>query len=107
VRDGDGLALSSRNVRLGPDERARARRLPRALERIRTAADAGETDASALVELGREVLGDLEVDYLAVVDPETLEPLERVEGPALVCAAVRVGATRLIDNVTTGRRQEA
>ncbi|MBA3383673.1 MAG: pantoate--beta-alanine ligase [Actinobacteria bacterium] len=76
VRDGDGLALSSRNARLSPEERERARSLPRALS---------TKDA----QRARELLGDLDVDYVEVADFE----------PRVLTAAVRVGDTRLIDNV--------
>ena len=90
IRDADGLALSSRNAYLAPDERARALALPRALRAI---------ENGSSLEEGRSMLADVEVDYLVMVDPDTLEPV--AHGPALVCGAIRVGATRLIDNVTT------
>jgi pantoate--beta-alanine ligase len=100
VREPDGLAMSSRNVLLSPGERARAVSLHRALRAIRAAVVAGERDptvarATALNELASP---DVELDYLEVVSPETLAPLERLDGDALAVVAARVGATRLIDN---------
>jgi pantoate--beta-alanine ligase len=89
IRDADGLALSSRNAYLSAEERARALALPRALRAIA---------AGASLEDGRAMLSGVEVDYLEMVDPDTLEPVS--ERPALVCGAIRVGRTRLIDNVT-------
>jgi pantoate--beta-alanine ligase len=107
VRDADGLALSSRNVHLTSEERARALALPRALAAVAGKVNRGETDVSALIASGRVILDVVdEVDYIEVVHPETFEPLERVDGPALVCAAVRVGDTRLIDNVMVGVPEE-
>jgi pantoate--beta-alanine ligase len=104
VREPDGLALSSRNVRLTPDGRQQAAAVPRALERMSALAAAGERDAGALVAGGTEALRsapDLEIDYLAVVDPESLEPLERLPGDtdgARALVAVRLGGIRLIDS---------
>lgn len=106
VRDADGLALSSRNVYLSTTERERALALPRALRAIECAARDGERDTAALRAAGLRTLeegGVDEVDYLEIVDPETLEALTHLDGSALVCAAVRVGRTRLIDNVLIGR----
>jgi pantoate--beta-alanine ligase len=102
VRDDDGLALSSRNRYLDPGQRTTALALSRALRTIADAIGSGETDVSRLQAAGRDVLeaADLDaIDYLEVVDPDTLEPLERVTGTVLVCGTVRVGATRLLDNV--------
>ncbi|GAA2009050.1 pantoate--beta-alanine ligase [Microbacterium ulmi] len=100
-RDDDGLARSSRNARLSPDERRRAAAIPRALGAIRDAAAAGETDAAALRARGLDVLAGAGIDpeYLAVVDPDTLEPMQVVDRRALVAVAARAGPTRLIDNV--------
>ena len=101
VREPDGLALSSRNAQLGPDERERALALPRALDAARAAHAAGERDAAALTSVARAAMEPfaLEPEYLAVVHPETLAPLTTVNGDgALVAVAARVGATRLIDN---------
>jgi pantoate--beta-alanine ligase len=101
VREPDGLALSSRNVHLTPEQRAAAPVLHRALTAARDAWRAGERSGGALRqamrdELGREPLAD--VDYVSVADGVGLRELEVVDGPALASLAVRFGATRLIDN---------
>ncbi len=103
VRDRDGLALSSRNAYLEPGERRRAAGLYRALRAGRAAARAGARDARAILgaarrTLAREARPDA-VDYLALVDPRTLEPVRRLEGRGLLLAAIRIGRTRLIDNL--------
>jgi pantoate--beta-alanine ligase len=105
VRDDDGLALSSRNAYLSPDERVRAVALPGALTAIREAFARGERDATALARRGTEVLraaGVVEVDYLAIVDPASLEPLAEAATGAVVLLAARVGTTRLLDNAVLG-----
>lgn len=100
VRDTDGLALSSRNVYLSPEERERALALPRVLRCVERLVRTGERRTDVLEGVAREGLADVDaVDYVALVDPDSLEPVRRVDGPVLVCAAVRVGTTRLIDNV--------
>ncbi len=102
VRERDGLAMSSRNQYLTPEERKRALVLHRALMRVQTMADRGEHDARKLEQIGREVMSEepaAKLDYFEVVDPETLEPVERVGNGALVAVAAWVGSTRLIDNV--------
>jgi pantoate--beta-alanine ligase len=101
VRADDGLALSSRNARLGPEDRERATALRQALGAVADALAGGERDARAAADRGRAVLAaaGIEPDYLTVADPDTLEPLERVESSALVLVAARVGPARLIDNV--------
>ena len=96
VREPDGLALSSRNVHLG-DERPRAVALVRALQAAAAAADQGPEAMRAAGEQAMRELG-VEPEYLAVVDPETFSPAERMEGDVLVAVAARVGSTRLIDN---------
>ncbi len=105
VREKDGLALSSRNVTLGPDERRAAPVLHRALEAARAAFDSGERDASRLRAVLTETLAGeplVREDYVSVADASTLAELERVEGAALVSLAARIGKTRLIDNVILG-----
>lgn len=105
VREPDGLALSSRNVRLSEDERRQAPVLIAALTRMAELAAAGEARVDRLIAAGNDVLQTspvLALDYLAVVDPETLEPLDQIEpGPAGAQALIagRLGQVRLIDNL--------
>jgi len=100
VREPDGLARSSRNAYLTPADRARALGLSRALARAASVVEAGEHDSVATATAAREELAahDLEPEYLEIVDPETLEPVPRIDGPVLVAVAARVGQARLIDN---------
>jgi pantoate--beta-alanine ligase len=101
-RETDGLAMSSRNVLLSPDERARATALHRALRAIREAVEAGERDpvAARALALAELTSPEIEVDYVELVSPDTLAPLQRLDGDVLAVVAARVGATRLIDNET-------
>lgn len=100
VREADGLARSSRNVRLSDDERCQAAAIPAALERIDAAVARGERDTETLLAAGRETLRDsgLTPEYLTIVDPETLETVASVAAPARCVIAVPVGPVRLIDN---------
>ncbi|WP_053352564.1 pantoate--beta-alanine ligase [Leucobacter musarum] len=100
VRDDDGLAKSSRNVRLSAEDRARALAIPRALEAAETALALGETGVAALHARAAAVLtaAGIEPEYLAFVDTAALAPLDTIEAPALLAIAARVGAVRLIDN---------
>jgi pantoate--beta-alanine ligase len=98
VREPDGLALSSRNVRLSPDERARALSLSRALRAAETAVATGERDTRAIERAARGALNGVEPEYLALVDPDSFQPITTVDGRVLVAVAARIGATRLIDN---------
>jgi pantoate--beta-alanine ligase len=97
VREPDGLALSSRNARLDAAERERAIALRRGLDAVRAAVEAGEPDPAAAGLAVMRAAG-VEPEYLALVDPDTLEPVERVDGRILVVVAARVGPARLIDN---------
>jgi pantoate--beta-alanine ligase len=102
VREADGLAMSSRNSYLSPTERRAAAVLYRALSHIRELWREGERSAPKLRRemtaiLRKEPLAD--VDYVSVADPATLEEMETASSPALVSLAVRIGATRLIDNI--------
>jgi pantoate--beta-alanine ligase len=101
VRDGDGLALSSRNAYLSGDERQRALALPRALERAREAIAGGGAVGAALEEAKRSLAaaGFGPVDYVALVDAASLEPLEEAGGEMRLLAAATIGTTRLIDNI--------
>jgi pantoate--beta-alanine ligase len=100
VREPDGLALSSRNVRLSPDERERATALSRALRLTATLVAAGETETQTVLSAARAELdgAGVETEYLQIVNQETLLPIENIEGSALAVVAARVGNTRLIDN---------
>jgi pantoate--beta-alanine ligase len=102
VREADGLALSSRNAYLDPAERRAASVLFRALQHGRQAFAGAERDGDRLRQAIRSVLDSeplADPDYVEVVDPATFEPLERADGPALACLAVRIGRARLIDNL--------
>ena len=102
VREPDGLALSSRNVHLSPDERHAAPVLYRALSAARQAWLEGEREGVVLRGLMEEILASeplAQVEYVSCADAVTLAELDRVEGPALLSMAVWFGATRLIDNV--------
>jgi pantoate--beta-alanine ligase len=103
VRELDGLALSSRNAYLSPEERRSALALSRCLRAVEQAWRGGEASAAALGRRGVEVLSQPGVspEYLALVD-ERLQPVERVSAATVVVVAARVGKTRLIDNVVLG-----
>jgi len=101
-REEDGLAMSSRNVLLTPDERRAARAIPRALEAVRTALEAGEREPGKLLAAGKAILVEaplLRIDYVELVDPDKLDPVAKVQGAMLLVVAVFAGSTRLIDNV--------
>ncbi len=102
VRERDGLAMSSRNARLNAGERARAVALHRALGAAESSVAAGEREASSILRLARVAMRPhaVEPEYLALVHTDTLAPLDRIDGEALLAVAARVGRTRLIDNVT-------
>jgi pantoate--beta-alanine ligase len=102
VREADGLAMSSRNVRLRGDDRRRALALRAGLTAVEGAVAGGERTVAVLERLGREafVPFGVQAEYFAGVDPVTLHPLERVERAALFVTAAPVGPVRLIDNVT-------
>ncbi|HEY0784995.1 MAG TPA: pantoate--beta-alanine ligase [Acidobacteriaceae bacterium] len=105
VREADGLALSSRNRYLSPEEREEALVLSRALAAVETLAAGGERRAGALVEAAMQLLSAqprVRVDYVAAVDAGTLEPVAEALPGTLFAIAAWVGATRLIDNVLLG-----
>lgn len=103
IREPDGLALSSRNVRLHGDDRRRALALRRGLDAVRACHAAGERDTTVLAAIGRASMAELgvEPEYLELVSPESFAPVENVtEQPVLIAVAARVGDVRLIDNDT-------
>jgi pantoate--beta-alanine ligase len=102
VREPDGLALSSRNRYLSAQERAQALVLSRALHAISATYHAGQKQVAPLLDAGRSVMAiepDVRIDYLEIVDPDTLLPLVEAAPGALVAVAAQLGSTRLIDNV--------
>ena len=101
IRDLDGLALSSRNARLSKEGRATARSIPMALAAVAEAARTGETVSADLERVGSEILAQpgLDLDYLAIVDADSLEPVETTGGTTRVLVAAVVDSVRLIDNI--------
>ena len=110
VREADGLAMSSRNAYLSEEERRRAVALSRGLRSAAQQFDAGERSAAVLMRTVRDVLdseGGIQVQYVELVEPETLESLQTAEEGSVIAVATFVGATRLIDNLILGSRLEA
>ncbi|MGA2470622.1 MAG: pantoate--beta-alanine ligase [Solirubrobacteraceae bacterium] len=101
VREPDGLARSSRNAQLSRADRARAVGLSRALHTAVTLISGGERDSDAAAAAARAELArhDIDSEYFAIVDPDTLVPVARIDGPVLLAVAATVGSARLIDNV--------
>jgi pantoate--beta-alanine ligase len=102
VREPDGLAMSSRNAYLNAEQRVRALVLHRSLLRVEQQFLAGERQSAKLIEISLDVIAQepqVQLDYFEIVDPSTLESLDRISQPALVVVAAHVGSTRLIDNV--------
>lgn len=100
VREPDGLALSSRNVHLAPDDRARAVGLRRALDAAEALVSSGERSPERVTRAAHDAMAGygVEPEYLELVTPDTLDPVQEITGEALLALAARVGATRLIDN---------
>ncbi len=102
LRDADGLALSSRNALLSPEERRRALLLSQALRSLVAQIAAGDRHAAGLLREGQAYLErdpNVVVDYLAIVDPDTLLPVMTADAGTLIAVAAKVGSTRLIDNL--------
>lgn len=106
VRDADGLALSSRNAYLSAEQRAAAAMLPRAMQAGIAVIEAGGAveDATNGIEQALLAAGFASVDYVALADAATLEPLARADRPARLLVAARLGTTRLIDNMPVNSR---
>ena len=110
VRDADGLALSSRNAYLSPAQREQALALSRSLRLAKELAAAGEQSSAAILERMHALFAavpEVQIDYLALVDPDTLADVTRIEGTVVAAAAARVGGTRLIDNEIIGQSLRA
>jgi pantoate--beta-alanine ligase len=102
IREPDGLAMSSRNVYLSAAERRQATVLYRALMRVQMLADQGESDSARLAAAGQQVMSEepsVRLDYLEIVNPDTLDPVPDIRRGALAAVAAHVGSTRLIDNI--------
>jgi len=102
IREEDGLALSSRNAYLSPEERRAAPVLYKSLQEARRMLEAGERDSRRVIRQMEEMIKkekQARIDYISIVDGETLEERERIEGKVLVALAVWMGKTRLIDNI--------
>ena len=102
VREPDGLAMSSRNAYLNSEERRRALVLSRSLREVEKEFGAGERSAAKLMAVGRNLIAQepqVRLDFFEIVDPGTLDPVERITGKTLVAVAAYIGPTRLIDNV--------
>jgi pantoate--beta-alanine ligase len=105
VREADGLAMSSRNAYLKPEDRRRAVALSRALQAAHTTWRNGESRAAAIEARMRQELRaepEVTVEYIAVAEPQALAPVVTVDAGTVVAIAARVGGTRLIDNITLG-----
>lgn len=105
VRESDGLAKSSRNIYLSGSERKAALVLSKSLAKAKSAFDAGERKAQVIKALVEDTIKSepiADIDYVTVVDPETLLPLDNISKSAVVLLAVRFGTTRLIDNLILG-----
>jgi len=102
IREPDGLALSSRNAYLTPEQRQQATAISQSLFHIKTLVAEGQTDASELLQAALQILADAaigQIDYVALVDPQTLTPVTQVSDNTIALAAAYVGSTRLIDNL--------
>lgn len=102
VRESDGLAMSSRNVYLSPEERAQATVLHRAMRRAEEIFKGGERSVAPMLDAMRKVFETAplaKVDYIAFANPETLREIRRIESEAVILVAARLGRTRLIDNM--------
>ena len=109
IREEDGIAMSSRNTYLSPDERKRALILYRSLLKGKDLFQSGERRASALVRAVKESIASVDgvsLQYVEVRDAETLEKIETVSKPAVIALAAIVGSVRLIDNIIIGRESE-
>lgn len=109
VREDDGLAMSSRNQHLDPQQRRQALCLHQALKRARQLIAAGQTDPARLIDEMKALIEkepQARVDYISIVDNELLQPVPRIDRPVLIALAVRIGPARLIDNILVDPAKE-
>jgi pantoate--beta-alanine ligase len=109
VREPSGLAMSSRNARLNPEERQKASVIYQALKKAKEVWQADEKDTAKIKDAVESALRSeplISIDYVSIVDAETLDELERIERPAFVLVAVKIGKIRLIDNMLLGEAKE-
>ncbi len=102
VREADGLAMSSRNAYLSPEQRKQATVLSRSLMRIQALANQGEKNSTKLIAAAKQVIAEepsVKLDYFEIISAITLDPVPDISGGALVAVAAYVGTTRLIDNL--------
>ncbi|MGC2697858.1 MAG: pantoate--beta-alanine ligase [Candidatus Angelobacter sp.] len=110
VRESDGLAMSSRNAYLSPEQRKQAAVLYRSLMRVQSLADRGESSSARLLVAGTQVMAEeaaVKLDYFEIVNRDTLDPVSDISGGALVAVAAYVGSTRLIDNIVVSGKGQA
>lgn len=110
VREPDGLAMSSRNVYLSRDERCDALCLRKALDIAEHMFDEGQRDTTKILAEIRgflELVEGADVDYVEAVDPDTMQPVSRIDRPTMFALAVKIGDTRLIDNTIVGGRADS
>ncbi|MDH3719198.1 MAG: pantoate--beta-alanine ligase [Planctomycetota bacterium] len=106
VRDADGLALSSRNQYLSPQQRRQALSLSHSLQLASDLVAEGQYDAEVVLRRMRELIqqtGDVRIDYVALADTDTLQPVSRIDRPVVALLAVHIGPARLIDNAIIGK----
>jgi pantoate--beta-alanine ligase len=109
TRENDGLAMSSRNIYLKPEERESALSLSRSLKMAKEMYDRGERDAAVIIKRVRTFIGDhphARIDYVQICDTSTMKDVERLDNEAVIALAVRVGSARLIDNYVFGNPLE-
>lgn len=102
VREPDGLAMSSRNNYLSPEQRVYALSLYKSLKKAQALVESGIQDAAGIINAATELIQsnpETEIDYINICDPETLDDIETIDRPALMALAVKVGKSRLIDNM--------
>jgi pantoate--beta-alanine ligase len=102
VRESDGLAMSSRNTYLTPDQRMSALSLNLSLKKAQTLVENGLQDAAKIIDAAAKLIRshpETEIDYITICDPETLDDMKTIDKPALMALAVKIGKARLIDNM--------